>query len=741
MVTEFFKDTKPHGTSEKTLLEIKEFLAEDSKPAINFNKNSTYAIAVTVNTFNEIQELLIKNGWKWYTGVTLEYSSDMSFIYFNRDKRLQYHTPSATVEPQVTLEQLKEYLGETTMHTLDFTSTDYYVIPASSETEFNKVQITLLELGYEWICTGKTIETFPAAVKYININKDLKMSLSTVYPTKHPIIQLNDLKRKLMKTAQFTYQDLSAMTDWKEISGPVTEKKLKGIIDKGHIIKNFRENDFVYKDSNGSWFVYDEGTEPLDSALEGCSIAPGNLMMSATSMTDVEKPALTVEYLNSDKCLIAIYSYEEALYLDSIGVKMPLFTRTKESFEDELKRYGTPVLIMKSSKWEGLDYFKDSLEPIIIVEEIKEAFSPTEGATAYKPEVWKNPKPTKKNTQPIKKDMYFLEDGKPFPQTAFVDIKDIEDKYPIHMLQPEQPLRVGDIICHNGSWSIVKNKEDKSKEYDTAWRVTDEKNKAIRVYELEEYSCGTLFDTITGKVIDKVPEGAKVASHHKDLLTFEHHEIAREFNVPFDKLKAQDEQMHKNLETILDHPLNVERKEWAYIWGPSGSGKSTLAIDYTEKTGKKYILQQGTSQLTVDDLLGYKSITTGEYFPSLLRDAVENGKVFILDEADACNGNTLLCLNALKNKTFQFPDKEITIHPDFRLVMTANTFNEYSEKYSSRNPLDKATLDRCSVIHYDMEDYHLALRYGLKYISQISLANKSPREIEREVTNLKIQEG
>jgi len=70
--------------------------------------------------------------------------------------------------------------------------------------------------------------------------------------------------------------------------------------------------------------------------------------------------------------------------------------------------------------------------------------------------------------------------------------------------------------------------------------------------------------------------------------------------------------------------------------------------------------------------------------------------------------------------------------------MTANTFNEYSEEYNSRNPLDKATLSRCSIIEYDMKDYHLALRYGLDIIKEIDLKGKTPRDIEREVTEYKI---
>ena len=147
-----------------------------------------------------------------------------------------------------------------------------------------------------------------------------------------------------------------------------------------------------------------------------------------------------------------------------------------------------------------------------------------------------------------------------------------------------------------------------------------------------------------------------------------------------------------------------------------------------------------TAQTTVDDILGYQSITDGTYFPSLMRDAVENGKLCIMDEIDASNPNTLLVLNGLKQDYMQFPDALIKIHKDFKLIGTANTL-KYDEQYNARQPMDLATIARFSVIQYDMADYEMSIRYGLKYLKQINTQNKTPRDIEREVRKLKIQEG
>ncbi len=178
-------------------------------------------------------------------------------------------------------------------------------------------------------------------------------------------------------------------------------------------------------------------------------------------------------------------------------------------------------------------------------------------------------------------------------------------------------------------------------------------------------------------------------------------------------------------------------------------GKTTVAINYAKEKEIDYILQQGHAQLTIDDLVGYTSIVKNDakqtksdlYVRSSLREAVEHGYIFIIDEIDACNPNTLLALNSLKNKKFQFPDALIDIHQDFRLIATANTL-EYSDTYNGRSKLDKATLARFDIINYNLDEHHLAIRYGLDYIKDIKDIDRlEPREIERLVTKQMIKKG
>lgn len=327
-----------------------------------------------------------------------------------------------------------------------------------------------------------------------------------------------------------------------------------------------------------------------------------------------------------------------------------------------------------------------------------------------------------------------------FNEETIIDDQSIEhilsDCYPI--FTTENPS-VGDIAATLSTRkSILIGTKDildllKNSNIAVNYYTTKFNNRKVETLKVKRFACGTLDKDLSNipYTVNIVYEDIKV-NHNID-------EIAKHYNISHDKLTRREVDIIKQIEVALDHPLNVARAESVLIFGPSGSGKTTVAIEYANNKGIPYILQQGHAQLTVDDLLGYKSITDGTYFPSLLRDAVENGKIFIIDEIDACNPNTLLALNSLKNKKFQFADRLVDIHPDFRLISTANTL-EYSDVYNGRSKLDKATLARSKHIEYNLEEHHLALRYGLEYIKDIKNIDRlEPREIERLVTEAIIE--
>ena len=318
---------------------------------------------------------------------------------------------------------------------------------------------------------------------------------------------------------------------------------------------------------------------------------------------------------------------------------------------------------------------------------------------------------------------------------------EINDCYPIFITEKPE---VGDIafVANKQKTFLIANKEilDSIKEsgFKTVYYTMKFNNRKIETLVVKRFSCGTL-----DKDISEIPYHVNI-KYEDEALTYDVKKIADHYRICTTKIIAKEDSLMGEIRTILDHPLNIEKSEWLMLVADAGAGKTQISTQYANEKGIDYILQQGHAQLTVDDLLGYKSITDGTYFPSLLRDAVENGKIFILDEIDACNPNTLLALNSLKNKRFQFPDKIVDIHKDFRLIATANTL-EYSDVYNGRSKLDKATLTRFKVVQCDLEAHHLAIRYGLEHISALEKDNNvkfdrlTPREIERLVVERKIK--
>jgi len=128
------------------------------------------------------------------------------------------------------------------------------------------------------------------------------------------------------------------------------------------------------------------------------------------------------------------------------------------------------------------------------------------------------------------------------------------------------------------------------------------------------------------------------------------------------------------------------------LHGERGAGKTTVISQVAEELGFEFFVLSMTRQTTLSHLVGFMNVN-GIYVPSLFRKAVEEGGVFLLDELDAADPNVILSLNTLENGFVSFPDSIVKVHEDFRLVATANPFNDHSH-YTGRATLDAATLDR-----------------------------------------------
>ena len=143
----------------------------------------------------------------------------------------------------------------------------------------------------------------------------------------------------------------------------------------------------------------------------------------------------------------------------------------------------------------------------------------------------------------------------------------------------------------------------------------------------------------------------------------------------------------------------------AFLTGGAGSFKTSSAEKVAEVLGLECSSISVSAQTTETKLLGYMN-AKGEYVTTEFRKRYENGGVFILDEIDNGNANTLAVLNsALANGNCAFADGMVAKHEDFILIATANTFGSgASAQYVGRNKLDDATLDRFVFIEWDYDN-------------------------------------
>lgn len=147
----------------------------------------------------------------------------------------------------------------------------------------------------------------------------------------------------------------------------------------------------------------------------------------------------------------------------------------------------------------------------------------------------------------------------------------------------------------------------------------------------------------------------------------------------------------------------VAKGFWVYLYGPSGTGKSHMAIEiarflgYTEECGGKAFYPVSLGPTTTEGrIFGYQSQIDGRWYAGPLYHAAKHGGLVLLDEADNTDPMVLTLLNSLlSNRIYGFANGEtVTVHPDFRVIFTANTAGLGGNRQYKREALDAATLKR-----------------------------------------------
>jgi hypothetical protein len=163
-------------------------------------------------------------------------------------------------------------------------------------------------------------------------------------------------------------------------------------------------------------------------------------------------------------------------------------------------------------------------------------------------------------------------------------------------------------------------------------------------------------------------------------------------------LKGKQHYLFENIMILLSSGNNV------MLTGPAGSGKTFTAMQAANALDLQFFAISLCVQTPMSALLGYMD-AVGKFVETDFYRAFVNGGVFCFDELDNGNTNILSVLNsALSNGFCSFANGKQFAHADFRCVATANTIGTGANaKYIGRNAIDKATLDRFSMVYYDYD--------------------------------------
>lgn len=252
--------------------------------------------------------------------------------------------------------------------------------------------------------------------------------------------------------------------------------------------------------------------------------------------------------------------------------------------------------------------------------------------------------------------------------------------------------------------AILNHNNEKAVE-DAFHKVTG-KDEAVPTSEPKRAKSGSI-DAIVEEVVDfKITEVKPVI---KDEIK---EELKDEFKPRIEKVVIRElngSESVKKVEGIMpkefDHILRLASLRInVFLTGPTGCGKTFLARKVAEALDLEFSSVSVTIGMSKSDVLGYmlpiKEGGAFDYVPAPFVTAFEKGGVFLFDEIDNGDPNTLGIINqALANGEFYLPQRvgnnRVERHKDFVCIAAANTFGTGADAmYVGRSQLDAATMDR-----------------------------------------------
>ena len=158
---------------------------------------------------------------------------------------------------------------------------------------------------------------------------------------------------------------------------------------------------------------------------------------------------------------------------------------------------------------------------------------------------------------------------------------------------------------------------------------------------------------------------------------------------------------HEKFETIVRLvSAPFEARCSPYLYGPSGTGKTYTASKIAEALGLDFYCISAVQDIL--NLEGYQD-AAGIYHSTAFRAAFEHGGLLLFDEIDASLPDVINKLNAaLANGIYEFPDKVVTVHPDFRFMAAGNTCGKGgNQRYTGRYVLEESTLNRFAITAFN----------------------------------------